>query len=299
MPELPEVQTIVSDLDQKIKGFEIAGFWTDWKKSIKMPMANFKKEIIGRKIEKIGRKGKNIIFHLSGGRVMLIHLKMTGHLLVKIPIEKILEAKNFGEKIKYQRDKFFDEKVNQYIRHKWPLKKGKKNLVLEFSDLRKFGKIRLIEKKNLENDKELSKIGVDPLSKEFTLKNLKEIFSAKSKMGVRNILMEQSLISGIGNIYVSEIMFEAGVAPQRKAGSLDEKEILDIHKNIIEILKKAVKMRGTSDSDYRDTAGKAGSFQKLLKVYNREKEKCQNCQSEIKRIKINQRSAYYCENCQK
>ncbi len=292
MPELPEVQTIVDDLNKKIKGYEIADFWTDWKKSIKMPLAKFKKEIISCKIKEIGRKGKTILIYLAGKKnnaiekVLTVHLKMTGHLLVK------------SKKLKSRKSKkYFDEKVNQYIHHIWTLKKGKTKKTLEFSDLRKFGKIQLL--KDIEEDKDLNKLGIDPASQEFTVKKLKEILEKKPKTIIRGVLMDQNLIAGIGNIYASEILFEAKISPKRLAGELEKKEVETLHACIKKILKKAIQMRGTTDSDYRDTQGVPGGFQKVLKVYNREGERCKKCNCKIKREKINQRSAYFCESCQK
>ncbi len=289
MPELPEVETIVFDLNKKIKSFSIVDFETNWPKSIKLPVEIFKKRIIGQRVKEIKRKGKNILFFLSSQEIMIVHLKMTGHLLVKPIYPSVKEQV------------FFKERVNQYIRHTWKLKKGQSKLNLDFSDLRKFGKIRLIKKNDLKKDKELQNLGVEPLSEEFNLKKLDDIFAKRKKVIIRNILMDQSLIVGIGNIYVSEILFDAKLSPFRKSESLNQSEKKNLLKSIKKILKKAIKKRGTSDSDYRDTSGAPGSFQKLLKVYNREKQPCQrkNCQGIILRKKINQRSAFWCPSCQR
>ncbi len=290
MPELPEVQTVVSDLNRKIKGYKIVDFWTEWGKSVQdISIADFKKKIIGRKIEKAERKGKNILIFLSGGWVILVHLKMTGHLLVKKEMTSKKEKKNF------------DEKVNQYLHHKWQLTKGRKSISLEFSDLRKFGKIRLINKKDLKKDSELERLGVDPLTKDFTFEKLECILKEKKTRMIRNILLDQSLISGIGNIYVSEILFDSKINPERLVGDLSKKEIEILQKNIIKILKDAIVKRGTSDSDYRDTSGSKGSFQNFLKVYNREHRNCKrkSCSGKIQRKKIQQRSSFACSKCQK
>lgn len=301
MPELPEVQTIVDDLNKKIKGYRIVGFWTDWRKAIKPSLIKFKREIVGCRTKNVKRRGKNILVYLdtenakcrdatcrvSTEKVMLIHLKMTGHLLIKIPNYKSQITKN---------NDYFSEKVNQYIHHIWTLQKGETKKTLEFSDLRKFGKIELL--KNHEVDKSLNKLGIEPLDKEFTKEKLAEILEKKQKSIIRNVLLNQNLIAGIGNIYVSEILFETGISPERLAGKINKKEIEKLYKNIKKVLQKAIKLRGTSDSDYRDTAGAPGGFQKVLKVYNRERRGCKKCGNEIQRKKINQRSAYFCDNCQ-
>ncbi|HHX58579.1 MAG TPA: bifunctional DNA-formamidopyrimidine glycosylase/DNA-(apurinic or apyrimidinic site) lyase [Candidatus Moranbacteria bacterium] len=288
MPELPEVQTIVDGLNQKIKGYTIVDFWTEWPKTIKMPLASFKKEIIGRKIIKAERRAKNILIYLSGKKIMLVHLKMTGHLLVK------------DEKAKVK-NKYFEEKVNGYIRHSWFLKKGKQELKLDFSDLRKFGRVELFNESDLKNHETLSKLGIEPLSKEFTLENFTIALSGKRKSALHSALMDQNKIAGIGNIYASEVPFEAGVRPNRKVSSLKSEELKALHKEVIKVLQKAIKHRGTSDSDYRDVDGAPGDFQKLLKVYGQQGRACKrkNCKGEIVRQKIGQRSAFWCSKCQK
>ena len=191
MPELPEVETIAGDLNRKIKGAVISGFWTDWKKAVKIDLAKFKKAINGKKILEVKRRGKNLLFYLSEGWIIHVHLKMTGHLLVKTTDNRKQTTEKKG---------FFGDKVNQYIHHVWYLKKGKKNIQLEFSDLRKFAKIRLLKADELEADADLGRLGAEPLTDEFTLKKFREILNKKDKWAVRDILMEQSLIAGIGNI---------------------------------------------------------------------------------------------------
>ena len=283
MPELPEVQTIVNDLNRKIKGGKIIDFWTDWKKSVKLPLNKFKREIIGHKITKAERRGKNIFLYLDNGKIMLIHLKMTGHLLVKT---KQTEKR-------YQ--KYFQERVNQYIHHIWTLRKGKKDIRLEFSDLRKFGKIELFPNQQaLWESSEIKNLGAEPLAADFTLRKLKTLLIKRPQSQVRTFLMDQKNIAGIGNIYASEILFVAGIKPQRTIKTFSEQEIKALHQAIKKVLKKAVTLRGTSDADYRDTKGAPGGFQNVLKVYNREGKPCQKrgCQGIVKRVKMNQRSAY-------
>lgn len=283
MPELPEVQTIINDLNEKIAGDTITGFWTDWAKTIKgLSAGNFEKQIKNKKILKVRRIGKNIFIDLSGGKTIYIHLKMTGHLLVK------------NENIKT--NKYFSERVNQYIHHIWRLKSGR---TLEFSDLRKFGKIMLVDTENVKNLKEIKELGIDALDKEFTLEKFQELLSKKPKTPIGIFLMDQNLLSGIGNIYRSEILFEAGASPWRKNKdvSLDEKR--KIYQAIGKVLEKAIKLRGTSDSDYRDTSGAPGGFQKVLKVYNRKGEVCKKCGGKVKREKLGGRSVFFCEKCQK
>ncbi len=288
MPELPEVETVVSDLNKKIKGDTIVSFWSEWGKAIKnKDLEKFKKEIKNRKIIGARRIGKNIFIDLSGNKTLYIHLKMTGHLLIKSNIK--------NKKSKKEKD-FFDDRVNQYIRHRWFLKSGK---VMEFSDLRKFGKIVLDSTEKINNLKEIKALGIDAVSKDFTLKKFQEILSKKPSAKIGALLMDQNIIAGIGNIYRSEILFESAILPERKIAGLKVEEIKLIYKNIKKILEKAIKFRGTSDSDYRDTSGAPGGFQKVLKVYNREKQKCKRCEGIIIRKTLGQRSVFICRKCQK
>lgn len=285
MPELPEVQTIVDDLNKKIKGDAIVGFWSDWKKAVEMPLEKFSGGIKNRKILGARRIGKNIFLDLEGGKTIFIHLKMTGHLLVK---SGKLRAKS-NEK------NYFDEKVNQYIHHIFYLKSGK---TLEFSDLRKFGKIILVDTDKIGKIKEIGSLGIDAMSKDFTLKRLDEILD-KKKTKIKILLTDQSKIAGIGNIYVSEILFEAGILPTRPAEKITAEERKKLFAATKKVLKYAIKLRGTSDSDYRDTSGAPGKFQKVLKVYRRAGKKCSRCGTIVKRITLGQRGTFYCPVCQK
>jgi formamidopyrimidine-DNA glycosylase len=286
MPELPEVQTIISDLNKKIKDDIIVDFWSDWKKSIKTPFGNFAKGIKGRKILNASRIGKNILINLSDGKTIYVHLKMTGHLLVK--------EKGKRKKEKDGKD-YFSEKVNQYIHHIFYLKSGR---TLEFSDLRKFGKIILLDTNKVRETKEIKSLGIDAMSEDFTLEKLGEILDGR-KTKIKLLLMDQSKLAGIGNIYISEILFDAGILPSRPADKITGQEKKELYLAIKKVLNKAIKLRGTSDSDYRDTAGAPGKFQEVLNVYRRTGKKCPRCGTIIQREKMGQRGTFYCLICQK
>lgn len=292
MPELPEVQTIVNDLNKKVKGLTIADVWTDWSKYFRRAKGGFngfRKEIKNKKILKVWRIGKNIIFDLSDNKEMLIHQKMTGHLLIghwqiknnkPIPIEK-------GP---------LTEKVNDYIHAIFWLSQNK---MMGFSDLRKFGKILAADKKDFDKLEDIKNIGPDPLKSGFQFNEFKSLIR-KKRGPIKKILMDQNVISGIGNIYSDEILFVAKIHPLRKAEKLGDQELRAVFEAAKKILKKAIKLRGTSISDYRDTAGQTGRYSEVRLVYRREGEKCPNkCGGVIKRLKINGRSAHFCPYCQK
>jgi formamidopyrimidine-DNA glycosylase len=287
MPELPEVQTIISDLNRKIKGDTIVSFWSDWKKTIRTPIEKFEREIKNKKILSASRIGKNIFLNLSGGKTIYIHLKMTGHLLIKSKIQ--------NPKSKDKGKDYFSDRVNQYIHHIFYLKSGR---TLEFSDVRKFGKIILEDSENIGEVKEIKSLGVDAMSPDFTFEKFNGILDDK-KTKIKLLLMDQSQIAGIGNIYASEILFEAGILPGRPAYNISSNERKKLYKSIKKVLKKAIELRGTSDSDYRDTSGAPGKFQEVLKVYRRTGKRCQRCGTIVQREKIGQRGTFYCPKCQK
>ncbi len=291
MPELPEVQTIVSDLKQKIVGYTIVDFWSDWPKAIKnLSLEKFKKEIRNRKILNVRRIGKNIFIDLSNNKTLYIHLKMTGHLLVKSAKLKVKSSNDY-----------FSDKVNGYIHHIWKLEAKKlkpKKLNVEFSDVRKFAKIVLDDTKKINALPEIKKLGIDVMDKKFTLKKFEEILEKRKNRAVGLVLMEQELMSGIGNIYRSEILHLANILPQKKIEYLSDQERIKLYRTIFMVLKKAIKMRGTSNSDYRDTFGAPGNFQKVLKVYRKTGKKCPRCATIIKKSTLGQRSIFYCPKCQ-
>ncbi len=309
MPELPEVQTIVNDLNKKVKGLTITDVWTDWPKYFKRSSGGFngfKKEIKNKKISQVWRLGKNIIFDLSGGKKMLIHQKMTGHLLVGT--WKMLARRSLGEGGAHgtwiSKEKgLLAEKVNGYIHVMFwlndPSSKVGASKMLALSDLRKFAKILIVDEKDFKNFGDVKDIGPDPLKPDFHFNEFKSLIRKKGGP-IKKILMDQNVVSGIGNIYADEILFISKVHPLKKIEKLSDKELKIIFEATKKILKKAVKLRGTSTSDYRDTSGKKGGYGNVRLVYQREGEKCPNkCGGVIKRIKIGSRSAHFCPYCQK
>ncbi|KKR19986.1 MAG: Formamidopyrimidine-DNA glycosylase [Candidatus Moranbacteria bacterium GW2011_GWA2_39_41] len=325
MPELPEVQTVVDDLNKKIKGDIITDFWSEWPKAIKeKTLATFKKEIVGRKILGVRRIGKNIFVDLSDKKTLYLHLKMTGHLLIKIqnPNDKF-QIKSKNQILKSKEVDYFADRVNQYVRHKFFLRTDAKqqnidestngkvdtvknfvdsnryDKVIEFSDVRKFAKIVLVDTDKVLELPEIKALGVDAVSPEFTFKKFNEILDKKAKSLIGIILMDQHLIAGIGNIYRSEILFAAGILPTRQAEKISLAERKKLFIWIGNILQKAIVLRGTSDSDYRDTSGAPGGFQKVLQVYRKAGEKCQKCDTIVVRETIGQRSVFFCPKCQK
>ena len=289
MPELPEVETIIRDLKKEVLGRTLVGVWTDFSKMIKLPkkFEQFKKEIKGKKIQKIWRRGKNIIFDLSDNKILLIHQKLTGHLLLGK-----WELKG-GEWKSLISGPLADDSMNRFLHLIFSLDDGYQ---LALSDLRKFAKVELLDKATLK--KELSSFGPEPLEKNFTFEKFKKCLKDK-KGKIKQVLMNQEVIAGIGNIYSDEILWEAKIHPFKDTSELSYNELRRIYQAMREILPKAIKAGGESISDFRRIFGEKGGFDSLRKVYRREGEKCSRCGTIIKRIKLAGRSAHFCPECQK
>lgn len=284
MPELPEVETIVRDLNQKLKNKKISGFKSLDKKIFNLTAADVK-NILDKKIRGVERRAKMIIFNL-GDYYLIMHLKMTGQLVYKNKTSVLAG----GHPIVNQ-DKKLPNKFTRVI-----FKLNDKS-ALYFNDVRRFGWIKLATKdKFIEFDGQL---GLNPLGRGFTLEYFKQFLARKAKTSIKRVLLDQKYVSGIGNIYADEILFAARIKPFRQAKTLEPGEIKKLWQAIPKILRYAIKHRGTSFNDYVDAQGQAGNFIKHLRVYGRGGQKCKNCGQPLKKIKLGGRGAHWCDNCQK
>lgn len=290
MPELPEVTTMVNGLRKTILKKIVVDVWTDAQKLVKKPkhFSQFKKTIIGQRIEDVKRKGKVIVFTFDKGKTLFWHPKMTGHFLVG----KWRQAAGGGWKPLKKGP--FEDPMNRFIHIIFFLDNGK---MLAFSDLRKFARIELWEDKDIGKAQIVKDLGEDALK--LTFEQFKEIIKKAKKKKIKQFLMDQKLIAGIGNIYSDEILFQAGVHPFRTADSLKQDELKKIHKAVGSILKEAIKLAGSSVSSFRRISGAKGKFQEITKVYRREGEGCSKCGTIIERKKLAGRSAHFCPQCQK
>ncbi len=286
------METIIKNIKKKVLYRTFLDVWTDARKIIHKPkdFKEFKKQLKGKKIQKVWRRGKNIIFNLSQDFSLLVHQKLTGHLLYGRWL-----LKNGKWQPADKDNKFLKDSVNTFL-HLIFFLDNKKMLAL--SDLRKFAKVELWKTSDFENSEELKKLGPEPLAEGFNFKKFKQAL-LKKKGKIKQVLMNQEVIVGIGNIYADEILWEAKVHPLKEISNLKEGELKAIYKNMGNILKKAIKLRGTSISDFRDLAGSPGFFAKERKVYQKEGEKCSRCGTIIQRIKIGGRSSHFCPKCQK
>lgn len=294
MPELPEVETTVKGLREKILGRIFFDVWTDFAKLIKKPkdFKEFKKEIRGKKILDIRRRGKNIIFVLSENKSLLIHQKLTGHLLVGQWIfnKGAWRAKTKGP---------LQDKINSYIHLLFAFDNGQ---MLALSDLRKFAKVEFWKTEELENSEGMRKLGPEPLERSFTFEKFKEALKnylkLKRRGKIKQVLMDQNVIAGVGNIYSDEILWRAKIHPFKETSKLSGRELKKIYRYLKEVLRKSIILKGESFSDFRTPSGEKGRFDSIRKVYQREGEKCSRCKTIIKRAKIGSRSAHFCPKCQ-
>ena len=276
MPELPEVETVVKGLRPLITDRIVTAVEIREENMIAYPEADiqaFKDSLIGSKIDAINRRGKYIIIELNTDKNMVIHLRMTGKLLVK-------EVKEFRDKHTHV---IFSLNDGQEIR---------------FNNIRKFGRVYLIDKNHPEQAGGLADLGPEPLSDELTVEDFKKLFEKRRAL-MKSLLLNQHFVAGIGNIYADEILFRSQVRPDRTADTLTELEKEAIYHNMREILRKGIIYGGTSFSDYVNAFGEKGSFQEELRVHQREGEKCCECDSIIEKIKVSGRSTYFCPQCQK
>ncbi len=305
MPELPEVETIVRDLRKKILDRKIEDVWSDFPKMIKKPgnFEDFEKEIKNKKIESIHRRAKNIIFTLSDEYSLLIHQKMTGHLLIgKWRVENARPPGlrpgevGRGKWISTIPGPLKEDPMNKFLHLIFFLDNGWQ---LALSDLRKFAKVELWKTEELKNSKGFKELGPEPLEKYFTFLKFKEALQKKKRGKIKQVLMDQTIIAGIGNIYSDEILWRAKIHPFKDISKLSSKELEKIYKIMRRLLPLAIKLGGESISDYRRPSGEKGYYDKERKVYQKEGEKCPVCDGIIKREKMGERSAHYCPKCQK
>lgn len=282
MPELPEVQTTVNGLNRTVRGRKIVSVETSYnskfhtgKDNIKDPVffKKFKKSVIGQKIINAERRAKNVLIHITGGNTVIAHMKMTGHFV-------------------------YDRPDYPFTRLDFRLD-NKKHLIL--SDMRKFAKVTLVATKELEKSLHLEHLGSEPLDPSFQLRAFSLQLLKRPKGRIKQVLMDQSLISGIGNIYSDEILWRAGVHPLSLPAKIPEKNLKEMFKAMKETLKKGIDFGGDSMSDYRNINGERGKFQDYHQAYRRTGLTCgvKGCQGIIKRMIVGARSAHFCSAHQK
>ena len=285
MPELPEVETIMRELRKDLVGLRFKDAWADWAKTLQQAggLKNFNKEIKGKKILSVRRRAKYIVINIEGKKTIFIHQKMSGHLLYG---KWALKDKKWTSTIA---GPLHDDRNNQYIRVVMGLNNGYQ---LALSDLRRFGKIVLVDDDKVNDLKEIRELGPEPL--EISFLEFKKLF-IKKKGRIKQVIMDSYFIAGIGNIYADEILWRADLHPTSRAEHLDDKDFKKIYIAMQSILKLAIKHKGSSMDDYRMPSGRKGNFQNLHKAYQQTGERCSRKDGGvIKRLKLAGRSAHFC-----
>lgn len=281
MPELPEVETVVRGLRKTIVGRTIRNV------TLSAPPASisvsrslggdFPQALAGRTILGITRRGKNILIALSGDVMLWVHLKMTGHFFWLPP----------GEPIDKHDLVLFDFEPDQTT---------ESNHQLRFNDYRRFGRLRLFQTDELPRQKGMRELGPEPL--EISAAKFVDLCQRRPR-ALKAALLDQSFLAGIGNIYADESLFGARLHPRCQTTSVSRAKLIELHGHIQRLLRRAIRLAGTSVDSYTGVNGQPGQFQKYLLVYNNEGEPCRRCGRAIVREKIGSRSAHYCPNCQK
>ena len=272
MPEIAEVETVRNTLKKRILNKRIKDVKIIYEKMLDNSESDFKNILINNEFIDILRKGKWLIFELND-YYLLSHLRMEGKYFIK-------NSNEVREKHEHIIITFAD------------------NIDLRYHDTRKFGRMKIIKKEELYNTEEIKKQGIEPIDDKLNSEYLLEKFKNK-KLPIKTLLLDQTIISGLGNIYADEVLYASGIHPLRTGESLTKEEcekIVTSSKNIIE---KAIIEGGTTIKSYTSSLGVIGNYQNYLKVHTKENKICEICNEKIKKIKVGGRSTYYCDKCQK
>jgi len=277
VPELPEVESLRQMLMHSVVGRTFRNAHIKEARLRRSVTPELASTITGRTIERIGRRAKYLLIELAGDQVVLVHLGMSGSLT--------------------HRGHGFDpgpfDPRHDHI--EFALDDGS---VLVYNDPRRFGLIKIVARAELNNIAELKYLGPEPLGRQFDADYLRKATRGRIA-AIKNLLMDQRIVAGIGNIYASEILFRARVRPTRRAGRVTRDEVRRIVAATKEVLREAIGSRGTTFRSYRDSRGQPGRFAQRLRVYDREGQPCLECDTPIRGIVLGQRSSYYCPKCQK
>jgi len=293
IPELPEVETIVRDIRPSIMGRIISGMLVRPKATqnlLNVDVDTFYKNTVAHTITTVLRKGKYIILPLGNSAVIVMHLGMTGRLLFR----KVPDV-NFEDR--FTSDTYIDKHTHLILDLMDPTGEDD-DVELQFNDVRLFGNIWLVPQ--CDSIEELPVPGLSSLGPDALGINLEDFSSImRTKRSVKVVLLDQTKIAGVGNIYADEACFSSGIHPAREGSSLTKEECGKLWLSVKTVLKEGLRYRGSSTSDYTDASGKTGSFQEHHKVYQKAGQKCVGCGETIKRIKLASRSTHFCPSCQK
>lgn len=308
MPELPEVETVVNELNKKLSGRTIRSVVVRSPKIVSVgpqtvsniraksvPTAKkFSTALVGQKFVSVKRRAKMLIFDLSGPLTMLVHLKMTGQFIFE---DCAMREKSGG---KYRiLNKMTAPLVQLPSKYTHVIFEFNDGATLYFNDLRQFGYLKLVKDEDLSKVTDLQNYGPEPLDAKFTEKVFTERVAKRARTSIKQALLDPVVVAGIGNIYSDEILYHAHILPTRLVGSLKPRELKAVFEQIKPVLKTAVKYKGSSVGDFIRTDGKWGSMGKYHFVYGRKGQLCKVCGTMIKSVKLGGRTSSYCPKEQK
>jgi formamidopyrimidine-DNA glycosylase len=314
MPELPEVETIRAGLSQLLPGKIIAAVKFDWSKSFPNAKADVDKFLIGAEVVKVERRAKVLLIELSSKYSLAVHLKMTGQLVYDKQTSKIKHQtpskgtnrqKRTAYSVKREGTRFAGGHPTESLVGKLPDKSTRVIFTfsdgskLFFNDQRKFGWVKLFPTAEVPNIDFMKKVGPEPLSKDFTWQVLRARLSRRPNTSIKAALLDQSTIAGIGNIYADESLWGAKIHPATFVKNLSDTQIKKLHKEIIYVLKLAIKKGGSTDKNYVNAEGKKGSYLDFAHVFRCEDQPCPRCGHEIVKIRVAGRGTHICPKCQR
>lgn len=273
MPELPEVEAVKRGLDQSIVGKRVTAIEVMWSKIIRHDdIEAFKQSLIGQVCQRIDRRGKFLLIYFDT-HVLLSHLRMEG---------------------KY----FLCDKEQPVHKHTHVILELDEQEELRYHDVRKFGRMELLEIGQEFQHPSLAKLGPEPTPATFSTHVIKEYLSGRTT-AIKNILLDQRMVAGIGNIYADEILFDAYVHPEMSAAEITDEEIQQLYYSIISIMQAAIKAGGSTIRSYTNMFGEAGHYQVYHQVYGKDGESCSRCGTIIEKTKVGGRGTHFCPNCQR
>lgn len=286
MPELPEVETIRRGLEKYIIGYKLTHV------EIRLPkvVTGNIEEVIGATIEKVERFGKGLVVSFDNGYSIAIHVKMTGQLIVQ---EHVYPPVNMH----IARDKTFD------LPNKWThvifslVKDDGSTLTLFYNDIRQFGWIRVVKTEKIAEEAFFKHLGKEPL-KDLTMDDFADLLKLR-KNPIKQLLMDQSCIAGVGNIYANDALWEAQIDPRRESSSLTYEEQNSLFSAVEKVLAEGIERGGASETNYINVKGGKGSYQEVFRVYKKDGKVCPRCGGVIEKIRLGGRGTWFCSGCQR
>ncbi len=288
MPELPEVETIRTGLAKLLPGRVVKDVWYDWDKSFPNAPADVARFLVGAKVQKIRRRAKVLIIELSGGWALIIHLKMTGQLIF------VSQKQRFGAG--HPSQDMIGELPAKSTRVVLDFTDGSK---LYFNDQRKFGWMRLMPALEIPEIDFFKKVGPEPLEDDFTVDKFIGRLQRRKNSNIKAVLLDQTVIAGIGNIYADESLWSSKIHPSTLAGEIPKPKLVLLYNAIRDVLNLSIKKGGSTDKNYLDAEGKKGSYLAFANVFRKEGQPCPRCGTPIDKIRVAGRGTHICPHCQK